>query len=190
MILFSNEDVLYSDVEKCLTLPVGKKFVIANSLKEINKLLRDARECQIVRDGADRITGVIPPNVPFYGLRDAINILKKRIKPTKKKKYIRNLEEYCFFDPYMFSGVIINKPAHFFDDVIYVAGNDRVSQTLVKYPEHILNHIKVGAAFYYLGSTFKGEEFSFKDGEEDYFSDLLMITDRTTGTSHYFGVWK
>ena len=190
MRVLTNQDVLYSDIESCLTLPFAKKFGIATSVKEIHKLLRDARHCQVVRENEDTNTGIVPPSIPYFELKSIILLLKKKIKPSVKKPYVRNLDKYCFFDKYLFAGMIINKPADFFDDVIYVKGNDRVSQTLVRYPDQILQHILKGAAFYYLGSsTSETNKFS-GELDENFFSDLLVISHKKRDEKHYFGVWK
>jgi len=190
MSIFNSGDVLYSDVERCLTLPFAKKYGIAKTAKEIKKILRDARECQVIRENKDKITGVILFPVPYVELSLAIETARKKIKPSAKKPYIRNLEEYCYFDEYLFAGVIIHKPAEFFDDIICVKNNDRLSQTMVRYPDQIRNHIKKRASFYYLGSSIEGDDFYSGELDETVFNDLIVLTNKSKGDKYYFGVWK
>lgn len=194
MSVFKRDYVLYQDIDKHLTLKFVKKHNIATSLKEIKSILREAKTFQILRDDAEEATAVVPSVVPSLRLTECI---KKLLEHSSMK--VRNLENYCFFDPYAFSGIIIHKPKDFFDDVIYVGGNQRIGQTLVRYPQEIREYMQSGALFYYLGSTIGNktvngsgynEESSVAHYDASYFSGLFTLRHKNKDVTHIFAVWE
>ncbi len=191
--LLTEQNILMYDLERLFHV-ARKASYMGFKKKETDDILRTIKPLKLSLSCCE---------LDFLDLRIVDGVVKKMIHSMvehlklnniilDKKEILRDLSGYFVFDETRFTGIDIVKPALYFGEeaVFYPKGFQRKTQALIRYPEHISEHLKKGRQFSYITTVGAKDEFVPTKKELVYFNYFVHIVNQKTHKKCYFGVWE